>query len=178
MKAPGFAGGLLLAYALVKCVPGLFALLVPVALMRMLVGHWIVVLLLFFVITLPVALLVDALLYRLFGATPGKALLGIVVRSADGTPLGAQQYLRRNVSVWWRGLGCGVPLVDFVLLVLGGGDSWADGIFPEGTAEGVDSQIKATSRINPATQKSVMLAPGWISQSFCECQWAADLPVS
>lgn len=66
----------------------------------------------FGILCLPGALFLDALLYRFLGNTPGKALLGIKVKTSEGKSLSLTQYLFRNFSVWVRGLGLGIPLVN------------------------------------------------------------------
>jgi uncharacterized RDD family membrane protein YckC len=64
------------------------------------------------VILVPLALGLDALVYRYLGWTPGKALFGLKVRTAQGEPLGHAQYLKRNLSLWLSGLGLGIPLAN------------------------------------------------------------------
>lgn len=66
---------------------------------------------LFGMLLLPIALMLDATLYRIFGNTPGKALLGLRVEQPDGSPLSYGQYLGRNFSMWLRGLALGIPIV-------------------------------------------------------------------
>jgi uncharacterized RDD family membrane protein YckC len=75
--------------------------------------EWIkgVPLLLFSFLCLPHALFLDAFLYRVFGNTPGKALLGLKVETLDRKPLSFRQYLNRNYSMWVSGLSLGIPLV-------------------------------------------------------------------
>ncbi len=66
---------------------------------------------LFSILCLPVAILLDALLYRVFGNTPGKAWLGLKVETSVARSLGFFQYLNRNFSVWASGLAFGIPFV-------------------------------------------------------------------
>jgi uncharacterized RDD family membrane protein YckC len=61
---------------------------------------------------LPIALSLDALLYRVVGNTPGKALLGLKAGTLDGKPLSFAQYLSRNFSMWASGLAFGLPLIN------------------------------------------------------------------
>jgi hypothetical protein len=65
----------------------------------------------------PLAMVLDASIYCIFGNTPGKALLGIKVRGPDGARLTYRAALRRNFGVYWRGLGTGFPLVGLFTLV-------------------------------------------------------------
>ncbi|MCX2533695.1 RDD family protein [Plesiomonas shigelloides] len=70
----------------------------------------------FSVLCLPIALVLDAAIYKIFGNTPGKALLGIQVRHANGERLGLDQYVSRNFSMWWYGLAAGVPLINLITM--------------------------------------------------------------
>jgi uncharacterized RDD family membrane protein YckC/dihydrofolate reductase len=63
------------------------------------------------ILCLPIALILDALLYRVIGNTPGKALLGLKVVTLDGKPLSLAQYLGRNFSMWVSGLALGFPFI-------------------------------------------------------------------
>ena len=67
---------------------------------------------LFGMVCLPMALILDALVYRAFGNTFGKALLGLQVRTLDGKRLSVIQYLDRNVWIWVSGLALGFPLIN------------------------------------------------------------------
>lgn len=67
---------------------------------------------LFGILCLPIALTLDALLYRVVGNTPGKALLGLKVGTLDGKPLSLAQYLSRNFSMWVSGLALGFPFFN------------------------------------------------------------------
>ena len=61
--------------------------------------------------------LMEAGLLCSFGTTPGKALLGITVRTARGEILSWGAALRRSLLVWLRGLGLGYPLFAVILAV-------------------------------------------------------------
>ena len=54
---------------------------------------------------------VEALLLTVFGTTPGKYLLGMTVRRADGQLLTPTEALARSASVWAVGCGLLIPLV-------------------------------------------------------------------
>lgn len=60
---------------------------------------------------LPTALLIAR------GQTPGKWLFGIRVRDADGRRLRVGMALKRELMVWVRGVGLGVPVVSLFALV-------------------------------------------------------------
>jgi uncharacterized RDD family membrane protein YckC len=65
----------------------------------------------FGLLCLPVALVLDAVLYRIFGNTPGKALLGLRVTSLRGQPLTFAEFAGRNLNLWMSGLALGIPIV-------------------------------------------------------------------
>ena len=67
---------------------------------------------------LAAGLAVDALIFRLFGNTPGKALLGLRVIGQDGQRLNGKQYLLRNLQIMIQGFGLGLPLVFLVTFIL------------------------------------------------------------
>ena len=64
---------------------------------------------LFGVIKLPFAILLDSLSYVLFGGTLGKWLFGVKVVNEDFSKLSAGDYFRRNWKVYWGGLAMGIP---------------------------------------------------------------------
>lgn len=61
----------------------------------------------------------NALLVGLFGTTPGKWSMGVRVTRRDGRPIGSGAALAREFEVWWRGFGCGIPLVSLATLIAG-----------------------------------------------------------
>jgi len=61
---------------------------------------------------LPLVLLIEAMIFGLFGSTLGKALLGVKVMTTTAIPARFAQYARRLVGVYWYGLGTGFPLVS------------------------------------------------------------------
>jgi uncharacterized RDD family membrane protein YckC len=63
------------------------------------------------IIFIPVAFILDALIYRLFGNSLGKHLLGLSVTSITLQKLTFPDYLKRNFKVWISGYGLGIPLV-------------------------------------------------------------------
>ena len=50
---------------------------------------------------------IEPLFFALFGTTPGKALLGIDVRTQSGEWLSYGQAMKRSLRVWFYGLGAG-----------------------------------------------------------------------
>ncbi|MGR6035523.1 MAG: GYF domain-containing protein [Candidatus Nitrosoglobus sp.] len=71
---------------------------------------------LFWMLCLPIVLILDAAAYRFIGNTPGKALLGLRVRLLNASPLSFSQYLGRNFSIWVSGLALGIPFIDLVTM--------------------------------------------------------------
>lgn len=58
----------------------------------------------------PVVCVLDAVIYHLFGNTPGKALMGFNVSKADGSHLSFKAYFLRNFMVWTTGNAYGLPV--------------------------------------------------------------------
>ncbi len=63
-------------------------------------------------VVVALALLLDAIVYAVFGNTPGKALLRIKVLTYDEKRPGFWQYARRNVGLWGSGLAFGFPVLN------------------------------------------------------------------
>ena len=72
----------------------------------------------FNILILPLALVLDAIMATLFGNTLGKVMLGLKVRNARGERLNFNHYVRRNFGVWIRGLGLGIPIVNIVVMII------------------------------------------------------------
>jgi len=60
----------------------------------------------------PGALILDAGIHALWKTTPGRWWIGLEVRTLKGEPIGAWEYLRRNLLVWIVGLGFFLPLIQ------------------------------------------------------------------
>ncbi len=52
-----------------------------------------------------------------WGSTPGKALLRITVRRADGAKLSYSEALKRSFRIWLRGEGLGLPIINIIALL-------------------------------------------------------------
>lgn len=70
----------------------------------------------FGLLCVPIALTLDAAIHRVFGNTPGKALLGLRVERLDGAPIAFGLYLERNLSLWFFGLAFGLPLINLMTM--------------------------------------------------------------
>lgn len=63
-------------------------------------------------VTIPLALLAESVLFGLFGTTYGKLLLGVRVCLLGGARPSFVQYSRRMLGVYWSGLAVGFPLLS------------------------------------------------------------------
>jgi RDD family len=72
------------------------------------------------ILMLHLCICVDALVYRWFGNTPGKALLGLSVRKQTGEQLSPSQYLHRNLAMSGPGFAFGIPLASVAAMFLSG----------------------------------------------------------
>lgn len=61
---------------------------------------------------------IEAGFLSVFGATPGKALLGLHVATKAGKRLTYSQGLARSLSVWWLGLGAALYIVSFITMIV------------------------------------------------------------
>ena len=61
---------------------------------------------------------VEAILIAGIGYTPGKWLLRVKVRSADGEKLSFRASLQRSLSVWWLGYGAGIPILNLITMTV------------------------------------------------------------
>ncbi|MDB5356058.1 MAG: hypothetical protein JWN24_2511 [Phycisphaerales bacterium] len=61
---------------------------------------------------------IEAILMSTFGATPGKAMLGVQVRTNAGEYLNFFQALSRAGGVWVRGEGLGIPPFSLITLIV------------------------------------------------------------
>lgn len=60
---------------------------------------------------------IEAQLLCTWGTTPGKWVLGIVLRDPNGQKLSFSNALKRSFSVWLRGIGIGLPLISLFTLI-------------------------------------------------------------
>lgn len=65
---------------------------------------------------IPLAFILDAALLARFGATPGKAMLGLRVQTRDGERLTWGQATRRNFALWLAGLALTIPLLTLLTM--------------------------------------------------------------
>ena len=61
---------------------------------------------------------VEALLIGTVGTTPGKWLLRVVVRDENHHKLSLSESLNRSFSVWWLGMGAGLPIVSLITMLV------------------------------------------------------------
>ena len=60
----------------------------------------------------PLVLVVEAVVFGVFGTTLGKWLLGIRIKTLASKELWLMDYLFRQAGVYWYGLGTGFPLIS------------------------------------------------------------------
>ena len=58
----------------------------------------------------------DALIHKIFGNTPGKAFLGLKVYGVGRSVLTFNQYFNRNLTLWAQGLAFGLPVVSLLTM--------------------------------------------------------------
>jgi len=61
---------------------------------------------------------IEALLLSSFGTTPGKWLLKVTVRDENHQKLTFSGSLNRSFSVWWLGMGAGLPIISLVTMLV------------------------------------------------------------
>lgn len=66
---------------------------------------------LFGLVCIPAGMLLDALVQAAAGNTPGKAMLGLRVMTADGRLPSLPELIGRNMGVWSAGIGFGLPAI-------------------------------------------------------------------
>jgi hypothetical protein len=85
----------------------LLAVLAPFAAPTMLTR-----LVLFFAVFPAAFVVIEAAMLYGFGATPGKALFGVIVREPDGAVLSFGRALHRSFRVFVQGIGMGLPILS------------------------------------------------------------------
>jgi uncharacterized RDD family membrane protein YckC len=60
----------------------------------------------------------EAILAKLFGNTPGKALFGLKPVRADGQPMTFGNLIGRNYRAYFFGMGLGMPIISLVMLIV------------------------------------------------------------
>jgi uncharacterized RDD family membrane protein YckC len=71
---------------------------------------------------------VEAALLASWGTTPGKWLLGITVRTAEGEKLTYRAALQRSLAVWSLGLACGFTPITYLTLCNAAADLTSFGV--------------------------------------------------
>ena len=69
-----------------------------------------------FIITALIGCVLNGIIIGLSGSSLGKLLFGIMVVDQNGFKIGASQGIQRDLSVYLRGLGLGVPVVSLITL--------------------------------------------------------------
>jgi RDD family protein len=66
------------------------------------------------IMTVAMAIPLNAALIGFTGSSLGKWLFGVRVDSQDGRPIGFGKALLRELSVWVQGMGLGIPVVNVI----------------------------------------------------------------
>lgn len=62
---------------------------------------------------------IETFLMATWGTTPGKCLLKVTVRDEDHHKLSFPESMNRSFSVWWLGMGAGIPIVSLITMIAG-----------------------------------------------------------
>jgi len=73
---------------------------------------------LFWMVILFIWIFIEALFIASWGTTPGKWLLCVSVRDEFQHKLKFSDALSRSFSVWWLGMGVGLPIVSFITMIV------------------------------------------------------------
>lgn len=98
--------------------------------------------------TLAIATIPNAVCIGFTGSSLGKLIFGVHVARADGAPIGFWTAFRREVMVYFRGFGLGIPLVSLITLIVAFQRLKADGI----TSWDTDLDLTVTYRDATTTQ--------------------------
>ena len=71
-----------------------------------------------FIISVFLWVFVESFLLSVWGTTPGKFLYKINLQSQGGERITFSRVLRRSFAVWFRGLGCGIPLIIAITMIV------------------------------------------------------------
>ncbi|MCP5492580.1 MAG: RDD family protein [Chlamydiales bacterium] len=61
---------------------------------------------------------VEAIFMGTWGMTPGKWMTQTFVTKAGGKKLSMRDALYRSLSVWWLGMGAGIPFIAFITMIV------------------------------------------------------------
>lgn len=63
------------------------------------------------------ALVLEAMCFTVIGTTPGKSFFKVTLVTPNGQPPSVGDVISRNLHIWWRGLGCSIPVISIVTLI-------------------------------------------------------------
>lgn len=110
--------------------------------------------------TIAIWVLLEAVLLRFLGTTPGKALLAVSVGQQRWRKPGFGSALKRSLLVWLHGLGLGIPLISLLTM----GQSYGD-LKKEGSSMW-DRKAKLVTIHRPCGALRVLVAIAWIVGSI------------
>lgn len=61
---------------------------------------------------------IEAFLLSTWGSTPGKWFLKVTVRDENHHKLSFAESMNRSFSVWWLGMGAGIPIVSLITMII------------------------------------------------------------
>lgn len=61
---------------------------------------------------------IESILLCTWGATPGKWIMHCTIRDDEGKKLSFMRALNRSFSVWWLGVGAGVPIISLITMIV------------------------------------------------------------
>ena len=79
-------------------------------------------------LTIAIAGLVNVLLMSFVGSTLGKFIFGVKVLTLNGKRLSLGASFQRELKIWVRGLGIGIPLFSFIALLVSYSDLTKSGV--------------------------------------------------
>jgi len=105
---------------------------------------------------------VEATLLLYFRTTPGKWLFNIKLQRQDGEPIGLGLALRRSLSVWWRGWGCGLFPLQLLACALSHMALTATGATAWDRACELEIKQERVGELRIAAAVALMLAAGYV----------------
>lgn len=70
------------------------------------------------ILTLFMGSVISGLVLGFVGTTPGKSIFGIRVRNLQGDSIGLVNGIGRDLTVFFKGLGLGIPVISLITLIL------------------------------------------------------------
>lgn len=120
-------------------------------------------------------ILIEAIMLSNYGATPGKRLMGITVKSLmDGHSPAFRYALSRSFGVFILGMGCFIPLLSIIMMII------AANMVRKGSLTLWDNRARTITLALPGKRPSVFLCIFLIFLSiqivsYCMTPWLPDM---